>query len=303
MFLLAQPVVFAQRREASMWVITASVTGLALSQPTSPRLLHTHLTVPPAVLRLHLAAPVDFIRHHRAISLGVSASAPASTEPAASRMSREPSSPLDIITTITFQLHGAMTDQTRDEQGTLRTATIFDEAIYLSEALNLPVNQNEEDVDAELALLARESGIQDPYRYLPPREISRALSTVTLDSDHRSSMSIHSQETRSTSFTSAPSRTSRDQLYNSEWHPIQRPTPRPARASDSIDGHDAAATVTPTFVHPNFSDSSPSIAPSVVSDHSSASSSTPAPRRKRGSIFGVFRKNSRYLTVLLLEYR
>lgn len=214
-------------------------------------------------------------------------------------MLREPPSPLDIITSTTIQLHGAMTDQTRDEPGTLSTATIFDETIYLSEALNLPVHQNEEDVDAELALLARESGIQDPYRYLPPREISRALSTVTLDSDHRSSMSIHSQETQSTSFTSAPSRTSRDQVYSSDRPPAQRPTPRPARASDSIDGHDTAATVTPTFVQPNFLESTPSIAPSVVSNNSSASSSTPAPRRKRGSIFGIFRKESRYVVASL----
>jgi hypothetical protein len=48
------------------------------------------------------------------------------------------------------------------------TAPIFDDAVYLSEALGLPVNQNEDDVDAELALLARESGIHDPYRFIAP---------------------------------------------------------------------------------------------------------------------------------------
>jgi hypothetical protein len=48
----------------------------------------------------------------------------------------------------------------------LSTAPIFDDAVYLSEALGLPVNQSEDDLDAELALLARESGIQDPYRFI-----------------------------------------------------------------------------------------------------------------------------------------
>ena len=188
-----------------------------------------------------------------------------------------------------------MPEPPRDHHQALGTAPIFDDAVYCSEALNLPVNQTEDDLDAELALLARESGIADPYRFLclPHTNFSRALSTVTLDSDHRSSMSIHSQETQSTSITSAPSRTSRDHVYSSERTLAQRTPPKPTPTPSTIDNHDQAMDTTQTDAKQRHSSSTLSVAPSVLSS-SSASSSTPAPRRKRASVlFGMFKKDSR----------
>lgn len=182
-----------------------------------------------------------------------------------------------------------------DDHGALTTTTIFDDAIYYAEALRLPVAQNEDDADAELALLAAESGIEDPYRYLyAPKDISRALSTATLDSDLRSSASIHSQETQSTSFTSPPSRTSRDQARNSERLSSMRGPPTPARASPTIEHHDPSDDP----AHSNFparaSSSTLSVSKSLLSD--SSSSSIPLPRRKRASgLFGMFRKTSGYV--------
>lgn len=187
-----------------------------------------------------------------------------------------------------------MPAQIWDDAVALSTAPIFDDAIYLSEALNLPVNQNEDNLDAELALSARESGIQDPYRFLcPPQDISRALSTLTMDSDHRSSMSIHSQETQSTSFTSAPSRTSRDQIYSTERSLAQRALPKFARTSVSVGDYDHAMESPAPSIQQRHSISTPSVAQSAL--FSSSSLQTHPPRRKRGSgLFAMFRKDSRY---------
>ena len=190
-----------------------------------------------------------------------------------------------------------MRENTGDDHVALTTAPIFDDAVYLSEALHLPVNQNEDDLDAELALLARESGIQDPYRFLcPVQDVSRALSTLTVDSDHRSSMSIHSQETQSTSFTSAPSRTSRDQIYSSDRSSAPRVPPKLARASLSVENYGSVIAGQVPDIQPRHSTSTLSVAPSVLS--SSSSQQSHAPRRKRGSgIFAMFRRDSRYMTL------
>ncbi|KAF2823595.1 hypothetical protein CC86DRAFT_299039 [Ophiobolus disseminans] len=179
-----------------------------------------------------------------------------------------------------------------DDHVALSTATIFEDAVYLSEALSLPVDQTEDDIDAELVLLAQESGIQDPDQFLyPPLDISRALSTVTLDSDHRSSISVHSQETQSTSVTSAPSRTSRDQIYRSERSPPQRMPPRPARASLTIEHPTLAINALASDAKETPSRSTSSVSGPILS--SSSSSTGPAPRRKRGSgLFNMFRKDS-----------
>jgi hypothetical protein len=183
---------------------------------------------------------------------------------------------------------GAMPAPQRDDHGALTTAAIFDDAVYASEALDLPAHQTEDDFDAELALLARESGIQDPYQFLSsPRDVSRALSTMTLDSDHRSSMSVHSQETQSTSFTSAPSRTSRDQIQHSDRSPAPRTPPKVALAP-----HDETAGAPVAVVEQRLSSSTLSTSQSVLSD--SSASSTPVRRKKRGSgLFGMFRRDSR----------
>jgi hypothetical protein len=181
-----------------------------------------------------------------------------------------------------------MPDHIWDHTVALGTAPIFDDAVYLSEALGLPVNRNEDDLDAELALLARESGIHDPYRFVcPPQSISRAISTMTLDSDTRSSRSIHSQETQSTSFTSAPSRTSRDQLFPSERPSTKRVPPKLA----PIENYDSAIERPGSGIRSRQS-STLSITPSLLS----STSSQQAQRRKKRSsaIFSMFRRDSRY---------
>jgi hypothetical protein len=188
---------------------------------------------------------------------------------------------------------GAMPEPHMDSHGALSTATIFDNAVYCSEALCFAVDEAEENVEAELLVVAAENGIEDPARFLcPPHNVSRALSTVTLDSDRRSSVSIHSQDTQSTSFTSAPSRTSRDQTHQSDRLPAMRSPPKPARTSTVVENRGTATEVSPVKVEPRSSSSTLSVSQSVVSD--SSSQSTPVPRRKRASgFFGMFRKTSR----------
>jgi hypothetical protein len=189
-----------------------------------------------------------------------------------------------------------MPDHIWDETVALGTAPIFDDAVYLSEALGLPVNQNEDQLDAELALLARESGVADPYRFVPPpKTISRAISTMTMDSDQRSSRSIHSQETQSTSFTSAPSRTSRDHLFSSDGSTTRRVPPPPLHAAPNVN-NPRECTDRPESEFKSRQSSTLSITPSVVS--SSASSRQAQSRKKRSSaIFSMFRKDSGYVTV------
>ena len=189
-----------------------------------------------------------------------------------------------------------MLDRIWDETAALGTAPIFDDAVYLSEALGLPINQNEDHLDAELALLARESGIPDPYRFVPPpKTISRAISTMTLDSDQRSSRSIHSQETQSTSFTSAPSRTSRDYLFSSDGSTTKRvPTALPQPTC--IAENPTTVAERPECDFKSRQSSTLSIAPSVVS--SSTSSRQAHSRKKRSSaIFSMFRRDSGYVRV------
>jgi hypothetical protein len=180
-----------------------------------------------------------------------------------------------------------------DDNSALTAATIFDDAVYCLEALSLPVNKSEDDIEAELVLLAQECGVQDPCRLLcPPQDISRALSTITLDSDPRSSDSIHSQETQSTGVTSAPSRTSRDQLYPNERPPAQRCPLVLVRPPAAVEKVDLANDALPSGVKERPSSSTLSVSRSVLS--SSSSSTAPASRRKRASgLFGMFRKDSR----------
>ncbi|KAH8707158.1 hypothetical protein GQ44DRAFT_817617 [Phaeosphaeriaceae sp. PMI808] len=170
-----------------------------------------------------------------------------------------------------------MPKPTRRHKAALSTATIFDDAVYYSEALGLPSNRTEADLDTDLVQLAQECGI-DPYRFLcPPEDVStRALSTVTLDSDHgSSSISTHSQETQSTGFTSTNSRTSNDYTYNSERVPAQRSPPNHEQASPTVQLHGQSITV------------------SELLPSSSSSSSSTEPRKRRATdLFGMFRKYS-----------
>jgi len=165
------------------------------------------------------------------------------------------------------------------------TALIFDDGVYIAEALALPATHNEDDVDAELAVLAAERGIQHSYQFLcPPQYLLRALSTMTADSDDRSSRSLHSQETESTSLTSAPSRTSRDQLFSKQWLPLRRAPPERKRPSPPL--HASTPTAIPGHAKPT-----PSVVTSALPNSSSLQQ--PPPRRRRASnLFSRFRKDA-----------
>lgn len=133
-----------------------------------------------------------------------------------------------------------MADPAPDYLADLTTAPIFDEDVYRSEALNLPESETEDQLDAQLALEARNAGIQDPDHFLYPdvHDISTAVSTMTVSSAPRSSMSIHSRETQSTGITSHPSRTSRDYPYV-ESAPALRPGLLPRMSMSSDDYYDS----------------------------------------------------------------
>jgi hypothetical protein len=170
----------------------------------------------------------------------------------------------------------------------LTTMQIFDDAAYLREALGLPVNQSEDDVDAQLALLARESGIENPYHFLcSVQDISRALSTATTGSAHSSSLSIHSHQTQSTGFTD-PSRTSREQPHAKRLPP-QRTTPTPARASMAVDS--PIDYFPANFKQRHSTTSTFSAAHSMSSSASSLHKGST--RRKRASFLSMFRRDSR----------
>lgn len=165
---------------------------------------------------------------------------------------------------------------------------IFDDAAYLRDALGLPTSTSEDEVDAQLALQARESGIEDPYRFLcPVQNISRALSTTTIGSAHSSSLSVRSHHTQSTGVTD-PSRTSRDQPLVKRLPP-QQTTPTLARASVAPDS-------TMDYFPANFKQrhsaaSAFSTAPSVSSSASSMQKN--GTRWKRASFLAMFRRDSK----------
>jgi hypothetical protein len=174
----------------------------------------------------------------------------------------------------------------------LTTAPIFDDATYLSEALLLPVNENEDDLDTQLALSARESGIEDPYRFLCPdaHHISASMSTTSLQSEQRSSMSIHSRETQSTNFTSPTSRTSRDNHYVEQVPALQ--SPPLTRASLSLDYDCAMDRPRPNVRH-SLSSSGFSAANSILSTTSSARKPSTRKHKRGSALFSVFRKELR----------
>ncbi|KAH6620320.1 hypothetical protein C7974DRAFT_415528 [Boeremia exigua] len=173
--------------------------------------------------------------------------------------------------------------------GSLPPTQILDDAVYLRDVLGLPADTSEDDVDAQLALLARKSGIEDPYRFLcPVQAMSSALSTTTIGSARSSSLSVHSHHTQSTGFTD-PSRTSREQPYVKRLPP-QQPTP-PATLPRASVALDTAAEYFPTdFKHRHSTTSTFSAAPSMASSASSLQST--GIRRKRTSFLSMFRRDS-----------
>ncbi|KAL5117764.1 hypothetical protein ACEQ8H_004374 [Pleosporales sp. CAS-2024a] len=153
----------------------------------------------------------------------------------------------------------------RHAAAALTAATIWDDAVYCAQALLLSADQTEDGMESELVLLAEERRVQEPWKFLSiSRHVERALSTVTIDSDPRSSASLHSHDTQSTSLTSAPSRTSRDPIHNTDRFPAMPSTTPPVRLS----ARPSSSTL--------------SVSQSALSD--SSSSSHPAPRRRRSGL-------------------
>ncbi|KAF2643391.1 hypothetical protein P280DRAFT_251744 [Massarina eburnea CBS 473.64] len=89
----------------------------------------------------------------------------------------------------------------------LTTEPIFDHVVYNAEALLLPVNEDEDHLDNQLAIAAQESGVENPFTFLGPKMAGVLTSTaMSLESEQGSAASIRSQETQSTGVTSQPSR-------------------------------------------------------------------------------------------------
>ncbi|KAF2488879.1 hypothetical protein BU16DRAFT_553641 [Lophium mytilinum] len=167
------------------------------------------------------------------------------------------------------------------------TATLFDDAIYQREVLSLPECKNEDELDQEILEEARQLGITVTQDLAPDlHDISTALSTFTVSSERRSSMSVRSHESHSTGFTSDPSRNSKDQCADN--HPASPSFP-PPRSSISIENRGFSVDVPrPTMRHAQSS--------STTSKAGSARSlllvsERPGLKRRRGSsLLSMFRR-------------
>ncbi|KAL1612095.1 hypothetical protein SLS60_000318 [Paraconiothyrium brasiliense] len=183
-----------------------------------------------------------------------------------------------------------MTDAEGDDIADLTTAPIFDDRLYFTEALRLQDGQTDEHVDSLLTAAAKESGIEDPDLFLIPRpavlDISTALSTMSLQSEHRSSMSVHSGETQSTTFTSLPSRSSRDKS------PMSRMPPPLVRASFSLDRNDAIPESPQSPMRHRHSTSGFSNSLSLQSSISAVRGQNARKQKRASALFSMFRKDS-----------
>ncbi|KAF2440251.1 hypothetical protein P171DRAFT_435081 [Karstenula rhodostoma CBS 690.94] len=181
-----------------------------------------------------------------------------------------------------------MTDAEGDSFAVLTTAPIFDDRLYFAEALLLQDGETDELVDSRLTVAAKESGIEDPDLFLIPRpvllDISTALSTMSLRSDQRSSISVHSRETQSTTFTSLPSRSSRDKS------PMSRMPPPLVRASFSVDRNDAIPESPPSSMRHRHSTSGFPTSLSLQSSASSVQGQSARKHKRASALFSMFRK-------------
>ena len=181
-----------------------------------------------------------------------------------------------------------------DEFADLSSSLLFDDAMYRREALGLPVNQTEDELDERIAVEARESGIEDSYRYFTPelQDLSTAISTLTVSSAYRSSMSIHSRESHSTGFTSDPSRNSKDQHLDNLSAPRLQPPPRTSLCLENYDS--LLEKFRPTMRHSRSS----STASTAGSTSLSSTPNIPGTsiKRKRGpSLLSMFRREPQYV--------
>jgi hypothetical protein len=175
----------------------------------------------------------------------------------------------------------------------LTTDLVFHDAVYYHEALFLPGDQNEDRLETELVTAARESGIDNPYSFLclGMPDIPKSVSTMS----QRSSISIRSEETHSTGFTSQPSpRTSRDHAVV-PMSPESRMPPSFSRASYSMDHTNYQSRSSFLDVPKRHSTSTFSLINSDLSD--ALSVHTPSPLKRKSGLFSRFRKESRCVLV------
>ncbi|KAF2275077.1 uncharacterized protein EI97DRAFT_451300 [Westerdykella ornata] len=186
-----------------------------------------------------------------------------------------------------------MPDDAGDILAELTTAPIFDDAVYLSEVLELPANETEDDLEARLAALARKAGIEDPYRFLCAETQQTAIedSATSASSAHRSSLSLYSRDTQSTGVTSHLSRASRD-LPGPPLEgvlTIRASSHAPRSSFSSLDYYDSMMERFRSNARHQSSASAPDAIP-----YGSSVSPKLAPRKlKRASgLFSIFRKDS-----------
>ncbi|OCL07209.1 hypothetical protein AOQ84DRAFT_62801 [Glonium stellatum] len=182
-----------------------------------------------------------------------------------------------------------MPSSAADDLADLSSSLLFDDAVYRREALGLPVEQTEDELDERIAIEARESGIEDPYRCFTPElhDLSTAISTLTVSSAYRSSMSIHSRESHSTGFTSDPSRTSKDQHLDSPSASRSHQLPR---TSLSLENYDSLLERFRPSMRHSRSSSTASTAGSA-SLFSTSKKPGASVKRKRGpSLLSMFRR-------------
>ncbi|EON66275.1 hypothetical protein W97_05668 [Coniosporium apollinis CBS 100218] len=164
---------------------------------------------------------------------------------------------------------------------------IFDDRLYEQEVLGLKEGQTEEKLQDEIAAEARQLGIE-PYLLHGVAHTSKPASTVTISSEHRSSVSLESRGSHSTEFTSDPSRSSKDQADRPpSFTNSQRQRPWAPDAKEE----DARTSSRPT-VRYSYSYSEPQTASeSTFSLSSALSGRSLSTKRKRGtSILSMFRK-------------
>ncbi|OCK77945.1 hypothetical protein K432DRAFT_384252 [Lepidopterella palustris CBS 459.81] len=182
-----------------------------------------------------------------------------------------------------------------DDVVDVTSSLVFDDTVYRKEVLSLPEDQTEDELDERIANQAKESGVEDPYRYFSPelQDLSTAMPSLTVSSEHRSSMSIRSRESQSTGFTSDPSRNSNDHHHLENPHST-RNAPQP-RSSTSFENYDAVLDKFRPVIRNSYSSSTYTTAGST---HSPSSTSKPTSiKRKRGpSLLSMFRRESHACT-------
>ncbi|KAF2110232.1 hypothetical protein BDV96DRAFT_651373 [Lophiotrema nucula] len=175
----------------------------------------------------------------------------------------------------------------------LTTAPIFDDAVYCSEALDLAEGQNENTLDEQTAMSAREAGIEGPHRYLflEADDISKAMSTLTVDSvsERRSSMSIYSRETQSTGVTSYLSRTSKDNPFFDSTSPALR-SPASYRGLSAVDCSETTVErFRPDLGHKH---SSSNTLPANSFLAMASPTPKPTPQKRKSGLFSMFRRDT-----------